>query len=53
MDKIYQGLSREEIIDLVYVLTLHNTNGRESPDEMYRLGIEAAYDELIDNNDNE
>ena len=35
MDKIYKGKSREEKIQLVYDLTLQNTNGRETPDEMY------------------
>ncbi len=40
--------TREEIIELVYFLNLQNTNGRESHDEMFKLGIEACYDSFSD-----
>lgn len=43
---IYKGKTREEVTDLIYTLHLQNTNGRESPEEMFKLGIEVAYDEL-------
>ena len=47
MDEIYEHKNRDELIELVYNLTLQNTNGRETYDEMYKLGIKACYDELI------
>ena len=47
MDEIYEHKNREERIELVYSFMLQNTNGRESHDEMFKLGIEACYDELI------
>jgi len=40
-------MAKEEFIDFVYMMHLQNTNGRESTNEMFRLGIEAAYDEMI------
>lgn len=46
IDKIYEGKTRDEIIELVYTFHLQNTNGRETHDEMFKLGIEACYDEL-------
>jgi hypothetical protein len=46
IDSIYKGKTREEIIQMIYDLTLQNTNGRESEDEMYMKGIEACYEEL-------
>ena len=46
IDKIYEGKTRDEIIELVYTFHLQNTNGRETEDEMFKLGIEACYDEL-------
>lgn len=38
-------MEEKEFIDYVYDMHLQNTNGRETPDEMFRLGIEAAYEE--------
>jgi hypothetical protein len=38
-------MGEEEFIDTVFTLHLQNTNGRESYEEMFRLGIEAAYKE--------
>ena len=29
-------------------MTLQNTNGRETPEEMYKKGIEACYEELCE-----
>ena len=46
IDKIYEGKTRNEIIELVYTFHLQNTNGRESHDEMFKLGIKACYEEL-------
>ena len=40
--------TREELVDLIYDLHLQNTDGRETPDEMFRLGIEACLEELVD-----
>jgi len=40
-------MSKDEFIDFVYMMHLQNTNGRESTNEMFRLGIEAAYDEMM------
>ena len=37
---------KDEFIDFVYTMYLQNTNGRETHDEMFRLGIEFAYDEM-------
>ena len=48
MDDIYKGKTSKEIIELVYDLTLQNTNGRETELEMYKLGIEACYEELCE-----
>ena len=39
-------MSKDEFIDFVYTMHLQNTNGRESHDEMFKLGIGAAYDEM-------
>ncbi|MDA3816770.1 MAG: hypothetical protein PF486_05290 [Prolixibacteraceae bacterium] len=39
---------REEAINLIYFLNLQNTNGRETHDEMFKLGIEACYDAFMD-----
>lgn len=49
IDEIYKGKTREEIIDIVYMCHLQNTNGRETHEEMFRLGIEACFDELVKN----
>lgn len=40
-------MTREEFIEFVYTMHLQNTNGRESPDEMFKLGVAAAYDEMM------
>ena len=39
-------MAKEEFIEFVYTMHLQNTNGRESTNEMFRLGIEVAYDEM-------
>jgi hypothetical protein len=39
-------MGKDEFIDFVYTMHLQNTNGRESTNEMFRLGIEVAYDEM-------
>jgi len=52
MDEIYKNKSKEELVELVYTLTLQNTNGRESNDEMYLKGIEACYEELCEGETN-
>ena len=38
-------MEEKEFIDWCYDMHLQNTNGRETEDEMFRLGIEAAYQE--------
>ena len=38
--------TKEELIDWIYTMHLQNTNGRESGDEMFKLGIEACLREL-------
>jgi hypothetical protein len=48
MDNIYKNKSKNEVIELIYDLTLQNTNGRETPEEMYKKGIEACYEELCE-----
>jgi len=40
--------TEKELVDWIYVMHLQNTNGRETPDEMFKLGIEAAITELTD-----
>ena len=39
-------MSKDEFIDFVYTMHLQNTNGRETHDEMFKLGIESAYKEM-------
>ena len=39
-------MSKDEFVDFVYTMHLQNTNGRESHNEMFKLGIGAAYDEM-------
>lgn len=41
-------VEREKFVDYVYNTHLQTTSGRESLNEMFRLGIEAAYKEAID-----
>jgi len=45
-DEIYEGESKETIIDFIYSFHLQNTSGRETPNEMFKLGIEAVINEL-------
>jgi hypothetical protein len=40
-------MNKNEFIEMVFTLHLQNTNGRESHEEMFRLGIEAAYKERL------
>lgn len=38
--------TEEELVEWIEGMHLQNTNGRENELEMFRLGIEAAIDEL-------
>lgn len=38
--------TKEELIDWIEIMHFQNTNGRETQEEMFRLGIEAAIEEL-------
>lgn len=38
--------TESELVEWVYDMHLQNTNGRESHSEMFKLGIEAAIEEL-------
>lgn len=38
--------TEQELIDWIYSMQLQNTNGRETYDEMFKLGIEACLNEL-------
>jgi hypothetical protein len=40
--------TEQEITSWIHTMHLQNTNGRETPDEMFKLGIEAAVEELIE-----
>ena len=42
--------TKQELIDWIEIMHLQNTNGRETPDEMFKLGIEAAIEELTEFN---
>lgn len=42
--------TKEELVEWVEIMHLQNTNGRETEDEMFRLGIEAAIEELTEFN---
>lgn len=53
MDEIYQNKTREQIIELIYDMTLQNTNGRESGLDMFRKGVESCYDELFEEESSE
>lgn len=48
MSEIFKNKNREECIDIIYDLHLQNTNGRETNEEMFKLGIEACYDEMLE-----
>ena len=38
--------TKEELVEWIETMHLQNTNGRETGEEMFRLGIEAAIEEL-------
>lgn len=42
--------TKEELVEWIETMHLQNTNGRETLDEMFRLGIESAIEELIEFN---
>lgn len=48
MANIYKGKTKGEVIEIIYTMHLQNTNSRESDDEMFKLGIEAAIEEMSD-----
>ena len=37
---------KEDLVEWIETMHLQNTNGRETGEEMFRLGIEAAIEEL-------
>lgn len=47
MSDILKNKNRKECIDIIYDLHLQNTNGRESNEDMFKLGIEVCYDEMV------
>ncbi|MDR9420023.1 hypothetical protein [Gracilimonas sp.] len=42
--------TKEELVEWIETMHLQNTNGRETKKEMFRLGIEAAIEELTEFN---
>ena len=42
--------TKEELVEWIETMHLQNTNGRETEEEMFRLGIEAAIQELTEFN---
>jgi len=42
--------TKEELVEWIEIIHLQNTNGRETEEEMFRLGIEAAIEELSEFN---
>ena len=42
--------TKEELVEWIETMHLQNTNGREKEDEMFRLGIETAIEELTELN---
>jgi len=42
--------TKEELVEWIETMHLQNTNGRETNDEMFRLGIESAIEELTELN---
>ena len=42
--------TKEELVEWIETMHLQNTNGRETEDEMFRLGIESAIEELTELN---
>jgi hypothetical protein len=39
-------MTKKEFIEWTNLMHLQNTNGRETPEEMFLLGIKAAWDEF-------
>lgn len=46
MRKIFE--TKEDLVNWIETMHLQNTSGRETEEEMFRLGIEAAIEELVD-----
>lgn len=46
MRKIFE--TKEDLVNWIETMHLQNTSGRETDEEMFRLGIEAAIEELVD-----
>jgi rubrerythrin len=42
--------TKEELVEWIETMHLQNTNGRETGEEMFRLGIEATIEELTECN---
>ena len=42
--------TKEELVEWIETMHLQNTNGRETEEEMFRLGIEATIEELTEFN---
>jgi len=42
--------TKEDLVEWIETMHLQNTNGRENPNQMFRLGVEAAIEELIELN---
>ena len=42
--------TKEELVEWIETMHLQNTNGRETKEEMFRLGIEATIEELTEFN---
>ena len=42
--------SKEELIEWIQKVNFKNTNGEETPEEMFRLGVESAVEELTEFN---
>jgi len=45
--------NKQELVEWIETMYLQNTNGRETAEEMFRLGIEAAIEELTETINNE
>lgn len=39
--------TRQDLVEWIETMHRQNTSGREAPDEMFRLGIEAAIEEAL------
>ena len=42
--------TKEELVEWIEIMHLQNTNGRETEEEMFKLGIEATLEELAEFN---